>query len=124
MQEELKNLVKQIKENVPGYIGVCVAEMSTGDSLVADSSDSEFDPAMASAYNVQIINEKRKAIEVLGLNQTLHDIQFNLDSHIHLVNIFPSGDYFIYLALEESKANLAITRKLLKTYKTEIQDKL
>mgnify|MGYP000991702929 CR=1 FL=1 len=46
MQEELKKLVKKIKENVPGYIGVCVAEISTGDSLVSDSSDSEFDPAM------------------------------------------------------------------------------
>lgn len=124
MQEKLTTLMTSVRDNVPGYIGVCVAEMSTGDPLISDSIDPEFDPALASAYNVQIIKEKRKAIDILNLNQELKDIQFNLDSHIHLINIFPSGNYFIYIAIDESKSNLAITRTLLKKYKAAIQDEL
>ncbi|OCK43602.1 hypothetical protein BA195_02560 [Tenacibaculum soleae] len=124
MQQILDDLVKNVKENISGYIGISVAEMASGESLISDSALDGFDPALACAYNVEIINAKRKAMKSLGLNENLNDIHFNLDSQIHIINISPSGDYFVYLAVDSKKANLALTRTLLNKYKQELNNEL
>ncbi|MDO6811734.1 hypothetical protein [Tenacibaculum soleae] len=124
MQQILDDLVKNVKENISGYIGISVAEMASGESLISDSALDGFDPALACAYNVEIINSKRKAMKSLGLNENLNDIHFNLDSQIHIINISPSGDYFVYLAVDSKKANLALTRTLLNKYKQELNNEL
>ena len=82
MEQILKDLIKNVKENTPGFIAISVAEMSSGESLMSDSVDSDFDPALASAFNVSIINSKREAIKTLGLSENIRDIHFNLDNHI------------------------------------------
>ncbi|MEX6627148.1 hypothetical protein PG913_10740 [Tenacibaculum pacificus] len=124
MQNLLDELVRNAKDNIPGYIAISVAEMSSGECLISNSSVAEFDTALASAYNVEIINAKRKAIEALGLNENLRDIHFNLDEQIHVINIAPSGEYFIYLAVDSKKANLALSRKLLNKYTKSLTDEL
>ncbi|CAM1344789.1 hypothetical protein [Tenacibaculum amylolyticum] len=124
MQETLTDLVNNVKDNIPGYIAISVSEMASGEALISDSNDSDFDPALASAYNVEIINAKRKAINALELDEELRDIQFNLNSHLHLINLSPSGEYFIYLALDSGKANIALTRTLLNKYKVELNKQL
>ena len=124
MQEILDKLVTNVKENVSGYIGISVAEMASGESLISHSALDGFDPALACAYNVEIINAKRKAMKALGLEENLTDIHFNLDTQIHIINISPSGDYFVYLAVDSKKANLALTRTLLNKYKQELNNEL
>ncbi|WNW01118.1 hypothetical protein RRF68_08920 [Tenacibaculum sp. HL-MS23] len=124
MQEILDKLVTNVKENISGYIGISVAEMASGESLISDSALSGFDPALACAYNVEIINAKRKAMKALGLNEELTDIHFNLETQIHIINISPSGDYFVYLAVDSKKANLALTRTLLNKYKQDLNNEL
>ncbi|WP_271405458.1 hypothetical protein [Tenacibaculum soleae] len=124
MQQILDDLVKNVKENIPGFIAISVAEMASGESLISNSALDGFDPALACAYNVEIINAKRKAMKSLGLDESLNDIHFNLDSQIHIINISPSGDYFVYLAVNSKKANLALTRTLLNKYKQELNNEL
>ncbi|QXP73072.1 hypothetical protein H0I31_05070 [Tenacibaculum sp. AHE15PA] len=124
MQEILDKLVTNVKENISGYIGISVAEMASGESLISDSALSGFDPALACAYNVEIINAKRKAMKSLGLNEQLTDIHFNLETQIHIINISPSGEYFVYLAVDSKKANLALTRTLLNKYKQDLNNEL
>lgn len=124
MQEILDKLVTNVKENISGYIGISVAEMASGESLISDSALSGFDPALACGYNVEIINAKRKAMKSLGLNEQLTDIHFNLETQIHIINISPSGEYFVYLAVDSKKANLALTRTLLNKYKQDLNNEL
>ncbi len=50
--------------------------MSSGECLISNSNVPEFDTTLATAYNVEIINAKRKAIKTLGLNESLNDIHF------------------------------------------------
>ena len=124
MQKILDDLVNKVKRDIPGYIGLSVASISTGESLISHSVDSNFDPALASAYNTEIINAKRSAMKALGLKEDLLDIHFNLQSQIHLINLTPSGDYFIYLAVRSKDSNLALTRTLLNRYKGDISNEL
>ncbi|WP_299627781.1 hypothetical protein [uncultured Tenacibaculum sp.] len=124
MEVILNKLISNIKENIPGYIGVSVTEMSSGESLVSDSVVEGFDPELASAFNVEIINAKRKTMEILNISDTLNDIEFNLSDQVHVINISDSGEYFIYLALNKEKGNLGITRRLLSKYKEELSNEL
>ena len=55
---------------------------------------------------------KLKAIEALGLNEEIQDITITLSSQIHIINIAPSGAYFVYLAVDSKDANLGITKAL------------
>lgn len=124
MEAILRELVNNIKENIPGYIGVSVTEMSSGESLISDSIKDGFDPELASAFNVEIINAKRKTMETLSIADELNDIQFSLSNQIHIINISSSGDYFTYLALDRDKANLGITKRLLNKYKEGLNNEL
>ena len=124
MEAILKELVNNIKENIPGYMGVSVTEMTSGESLISDSIIDGFDPELASAFNVEIINAKKKTMETLNIIEELNDIQFNLSNQIHTINISPSGEYFIYLALDRNKANMGITKKLLNKYKEGLNNEL
>ncbi|WP_428740297.1 hypothetical protein [Tenacibaculum sp.] len=124
MEKILTSLVQNVKENIPGYIAISVAEIASGESLASDSVDTSFDPALACAYNVEIINAKRKAIQVLGLDEDISDIHFKLKNHIHVIDLSPSGEYFIYLAVDGNKANLALTRTMLNKYKKELNEVL
>ncbi|MBE7633094.1 hypothetical protein [Tenacibaculum finnmarkense] len=124
MQKILDDLVNNVKENIPGYIAISVAEIASGECLVSNSSVPEFDTTLAAAYNVEIINAKRKAIKTLGLEENLRDIHFNLDKQIHIIDIAPSGEYFVYLAIDSKKANIALSRKLLNKYTKELNDEL
>ena len=94
MELILKDLVSNIKESIPGYIGVSVTDMSSGESLVSDSVLEGFDTELASAFNVEIINAIRKTMN------------------------------FTYLALNKDKANIGITKKLLAKYMESLNNEL
>ncbi len=124
MSDFLKQFTEDIKTNVPGYIAVTVTEVSTGICYVSDSQDKDFDPEVASAYNLEVAKAKTNAIKALGLKSTIQDILITLTDQIHIIDLSENGEYFIYLAVNSSKANLGMTRALLKKYKKDIVSKL
>lgn len=124
METALKELVNNVKENIPGYRGVSVTELSSGESLICDSIIEGFDLELASAFNVEIINAKQQTMNKLNIHEELNDIQFNLSHQIHIINISENGEYFIYLALDREKANMGITKKLLNKYKVSLNSEL
>ncbi len=122
MNDILSAFIANMKDKVPGFIAVSVTEIESGvayDSLTVDDS---FDPNLASAYNLEVVKAKLKAIEALGLKESIEDITITLNNQVHIINIAPSKAYFIYLAVDSSQANLGITKSLLNKYKVEIND--
>ncbi len=113
-----------IKNNVPGFIAVSVTEVTTGVCYISLSDRKDFDPEIASAFNLEVAKSKKKAIEALGLKSTIHDIIITLNDQIHIIDMSENGEYFIYLAVDSSKANLGMTRALLKKYKKDIVKEL
>ncbi len=122
MTDILNDLVKNVSENIPGYIALSVTEIESGETLVSDSAKADFDVDLASAYNLEVVNAKLKAISVLGIKEDIKDITITLTDQIHIINIAPTGGYFIYLAIDSAKANVAITKTLLNKYKADLND--
>lgn len=124
MSDYLKLFGEEIKKNVPGYIAVAVTEIKSGISYYSNSAIADFDPELASAYNLEVVKAKLNAINALGLNETIDDIMITLSSQIHIIDVADNNEYFIYLAVDSTRANLGMTKALLNKYKKEITKKL
>lgn len=124
MSNFLEQFIGDIKSNVPGYVAVTVTEVSTGVCYASHSDKKDFDPEIASAYNLEVVKAKQSAIKALSLDSVIQDIIITLSNQIHIIDLSESGDYFIYLAVDSAKANLGMTRALLKKYKKDIVNEL
>ncbi len=120
MSNFLEEFVQDIKKNIPGYIAVSVTEVSTGVCYVSDSTTKDFDPEIASAYNLEVVKAKKNAIKALDIDTQIQDILITLDGQIHIIDVSENGEYFIYMAVDSEKANLGMTRALLRKYKKEV----
>lgn len=122
MTNVLDKFIQDMKTNVPGFIAVSVTEVRSGVSYGAESVDPSFDPNLASAYNLEVVKAKQNALQVLGLasKEKIVDILITLTDQIHIIDIAASGGYFIYLAVDSTKANLGLTRALLAKYKKDL----
>ncbi|AIG29492.1 hypothetical protein IA01_02965 [Flavobacterium psychrophilum] len=124
MSDFLKQFGEDLKKNVSGYIAVAVTEIKSGISYYTDSIVSDFDPELAAAFNLEVVKAKLNAISALGLKQNIDDIMINLSSQIHIIDVSENNEYFIYLAVDSTRANLGMTKALLNKYKKEISGKL
>lgn len=122
MTNVLDKFIQDMKSNVPGFIAVSVTEVRSGVSYGADTVNPSFDPTLASAYNLEVVKAKQNALQVLGLTpkERIEDILITLTDQIHIIDISASGAYFIYLAVDSTKANLGLTRALLAKYKKDL----
>jgi hypothetical protein len=120
----LNVFLNEMKNNVNGFIAVAVTEIETGLSYGSLSVDPNLDPELASAYNLEVVKSKLKAIEALDLKQDIEDILITLTNHIHIIDISPNKKFMIYLAADSSKANLGMTRGILRKYKGELEKSL
>lgn len=125
MSDFLKQFGEDLEKNVPGFIAVSVAEIQSGMSYYSLSGVSDFDPELASAFNLEVVKAKMNAISALGLKkQAVSDIMITLTSQIHIIDVSDNNMYMIYLAVDSTKANLGMTKSILNKYKKEIASKL
>ncbi|MGR3791675.1 hypothetical protein ACUXZJ_12470 [Flavobacterium sp. TN-1] len=124
MSDFLKQFGEDLKNNVPGFIAVAISEIKSGISYFTLSTNPSFDPELASAFNLEVVKAKLNAINALGLKETIEDILINLKSQIHIIDVSENNEYFIYLAVDSTKANLGMTKALLNKYKKEIKGKI
>ena len=124
MSDFLTTFMDDLKNNVSGFIAVSVTEIKTGMSYCSLTIDPSFDPELASAYNLEVVKAKFAAIKILGLTQKIDDILITLSTQIHIIDISENYEYFVYLAVDSTKANLGMTRAVLKKYSKDIASKL
>ena len=58
MSNFLTQFTEDIKSNLPGYIAVTVTEVSSGVCYVSNSVKKDFDPEIASAFNLEVVKAK------------------------------------------------------------------
>lgn len=120
----LNVFLNEMKTNVNGFIAVAVTEIESGLSFGNLTIDPAFDPELAAAYNLEVVKAKLNAVNALGLNQNIEDILITLSNQIHIIDISPNKKFMIYLAADSAKANLGMTRAVLKKHKSELEKNL
>lgn len=120
----LNVFLNEMKTNVNGFIAVAVTEIESGLSFGNLTIDPGFDPELAAAYNLEVVKAKLSAVKALNLNQEIEDILITLSNQIHIIDISPNKKFMIYLAADSSKANLGMTRAVLRKHKLDLEKNL
>lgn len=120
----LNVFLSEMKTNVNGFIAVAVTEIESGLSFGNLTIDPSFDPELAAAYNLEVVKAKLNAVKALGLNQDIEDILITLSNQIHIIDISPNKKFMIYLAADATKANLGMTRAILRKHKADVEKNL
>ncbi|TPG38716.1 hypothetical protein [Flavobacterium pectinovorum] len=120
----LNVFLNEMKTNVNGFIAVAVTEIESGLSFGNLTVDPGFDPELAAAYNLEVVKAKLSAVKALNLNQEIEDILITLSNQIHIIDISPNKKFMIYLAADSTKANLGMTRAILRKHKLELEKNL
>ena len=108
-------------EAIDGYIGSCIVDAESSMAM-AMSGGGSLDLEMAAAGNSEVVKAKRKTMQMLALKDHIEDILISLGTQYHLIRPLESNDaVFIYLALDRSKANLAMARVVLKKFEKTLE---
>lgn len=100
---------------IDGYIGACLVDSDSGMALGLDGGGPEFDIELAAASNTEVVRAKRKAMQLLKLNDEIEDILVTLGRQYHLIRPLKGRPaVFLYIALNRAQANLAMARMVLK----------
>ena len=109
-EKTLMDIFARIEGDVSGVIATAVVDLESGMTLAAKSNRPEFDLAVASAYNSELVKQKMKIMRALNLKSNLEDMLLTLTDQFHLIKFLPGGTSFLYLAADRSGTNLAILR--------------
>lgn len=108
-QETLNNFLSSVGDDLSGFIGASIVDLTTGMSLVSSSRYPDFDLDIAAAYNSEMVKAKFKTMEALGIQGGLQDMLLTLADQYHLIKIL-ENDLFIYVAVDSAQSNLALLR--------------
>ena len=109
-EKTLLDCIAKIESDVAGVVASAVVDLDSGMTLAAKSNRSDFDLAVAGAYNSELVKQKMKIMKALNLKSTLEDMLLTLSDQFHLIKFLPGGTTFLYIAVERSGTNLAILR--------------
>ena len=108
-EKELIDVIEKIQNDASGFIAASLVDLESGMTLAVKSARADFDLTAASAYNSELVKQKLKIMNTLGLHGGIEDMLITLTEQIHLIKMVNRGT-FLYLAVDRSQSNLAIVR--------------
>jgi hypothetical protein len=121
------NIETALKEamTIEGALGVALVDWESGMPLGVLGGGKYLDLELAAAGNTEVVRAKMRTMQSLNLNDTIEDILITLGKQYHLIRLLPNSDgsqsLFLYLALDRSKANLALARHHLKRIESQLE---
>jgi hypothetical protein len=108
-EKELLDVIEKIQHDASGFIAASLVDLESGMTLAVKTARNDFDLTAASAYNSELVKQKLKIMNTLGLQGGIEDMLITLTDQIHLIKMVNRGT-FLYLAVDRSQSNLAIVR--------------
>src|ERR1700761_227230 len=121
------NIETALKEamNIEGALGVALVDWDSGMPLGTLGGGKYLNLELAAAGNTEVVRAKTRTMASLNLNDTIEDILITLTKQYHLIRLLGNADgshnLFLYLALDRSRANLALARHHLKRIESELE---
>jgi hypothetical protein len=118
--KETTEAFEHFANDIPGFIAASLVDLDSGMTLAVKSARPDFDLAVASAYNSELVKQKLKIMKALDLKTHMEDMIITLGDQIHFLKIV-SPTVFIYLAADRANANIAIVRTVVNKHAKTIQ---
>ncbi|MBV9025137.1 MAG: hypothetical protein JO362_15410 [Streptomycetaceae bacterium] len=116
--------LKDAMNSIDGAIGVALVDYNSGMALGTLGGGTDLDLNVAAAGNTDVVRAKVRAIEMLNLQDAIEDILIALSSQYHLIRPLTSRSgkgLFLYLALDRTRANLAMARHQLRRVESDLE---
>lgn len=116
------NIKKALNElmAIDGAMGACIVDYTSGMSL-GFAGGGDFDLELAAAESSEVLKSKLNSMRSLGIKDTLEDMMITLQTQLHIIR--PSQKHeglFIYLVLDKSSSNLALSRRKVTAVESEL----
>ena len=119
-EKEINDAFDHFVSDVPGFVAASLVDLDSGMTLAVRSNRPDFDLAVASAYNSELVKQKMKIMRALNMKTNLEDMILTLGDQIHFIKVL-SPTMFIYLAADRSTANIAIVRTMVNKHGARLQ---
>jgi hypothetical protein len=109
---------------IEGAIGAALVDYNSGMALGTAGGGKTLDLTVAAAGNTEVVRAKLRAMEMLGLRDTIEDILVTLTGQYHVIRPLTGRSgrgLFLYLALHKSRANLAMARHQLRRIEENLE---
>ncbi|WP_214323212.1 hypothetical protein [Nonomuraea sediminis] len=109
---------------IDGALGAAIVDHGSGMALGTLGGSKDLDLQVAAAGNTEVVKAKLRTMDSLGLKDVIEDILITLTGQYHIIRpITGRGGkgLFLYLALDRSRANLALARHNLKAIEEKLE---
>jgi predicted regulator of Ras-like GTPase activity (Roadblock/LC7/MglB family) len=111
-EKDMIDTLEGFARDINGFIAASLVDIDSGMTLAVKSQRPDFDLAVASAYNSELVKQKLKIMKALNLKTVLEDMILTLGDQIHMIKI-TSPSTFLYLAVDRANSNIAIVRTMV-----------
>jgi CheY-like chemotaxis protein len=106
---------------IDGFIGAALVDAESG-MLLGQEGGGNMNLEVAAAGNTEVVRAKRKTMQNLALKDQIEDILITLGKAYHLIRpLRARNTLFFYVALDRSRANLAMARIALADVEKDLQ---
>ncbi|MYZ35287.1 MULTISPECIES: hypothetical protein [unclassified Streptomyces] len=116
--------LKQATTAIEGALGAALVDYTSGMALGTVGGGKDLDMTVAAAGNTDVVRAKVRALELLGIKDEIEDILITLGGQYHLIRLLKgrgNNGLFLYLALDKSRANLAMARHQLMKIEADLE---
>ncbi len=102
---------------IDGAVGAVVVDYNSGMALGALGGSKDLDLQVAAAGNTEVVRAKMRTMESLGIKDGIEDILITLTNQYHVIRPITGRNgkgLFLYMALDRTRANLALARHSLR----------
>jgi len=103
---------------IDGAIGAALVDYTSGMALGTLGTSKDLDLTVAAAGNTEVVRAKVRTMEMLKMNDSIEDILITLGKQYHVIRPLTGRNgsgLFMYLALDKSRSNLAMSRHQLRS---------
>ncbi len=113
--EKLKELLDNLKEDVPGFLGGAIVEGKEGLTVVESKAAEDVDIQVSAAYSMEAARYQMRAMETIS-STGLSTLIGLSEHHIVLTRPISDGEFYLHLIVSREKATLGIVTAMLSRY--------